>query len=138
MLKTNQEELKKALQYLSISLEKIYRRDLFCQKDWANDDLEILEAFAARFSRAADLAVKRYLRSLATTVLEPAQKITTTIDLLNLAEKHGWISSAKVWLRIREMRNACAHEYHTENLRHYYHEFVLLAPTLLELETKLP
>jgi len=55
------------------------------------------------------------------------------VDTLNLGEKSGYISSARMWKRIRELRNVAAHEYATEDVNMLYRELVSLTPTILDV-----
>ena len=83
----------------------------------------------------SDLIIARYFRLL---VLEkdPAFR-GSLIDLLNQAEKQGWISSREVWLRIRELRNLAAHDYEAENYQALYEELIRLTPELLKVSMHL-
>ena len=58
----------------------------------------------------------------------------TVIDILNEAEKAGWIKSAETWKRIRELRNITAHEYSDQEARELYAEVANLSREVLCLK----
>lgn len=129
LLTQNKQDVKKALGHLSYSFNKISGWDL-SRQNWSEEELETLESFSSRFARCSDLIVSRLLRSLALGA-DPAFR-GTLIDLLNLAEKQGWIASAKTWYRIRELRNVAAHEYSAQDFSKLIQELVQLTPTVLQ------
>ncbi len=59
------------------------------------------------------------------------------MDLLNLAEKNGWIDSSERWKRVRELRNIAAHDYQQEDIVSLYRELIALAPALLAVRSDL-
>ena len=126
-------DLGKTLGHLDYSHRKAI--GLLEKANLGEDELEGLDGFAFRFSRASDLAIRQLLRF---KVLEkdPAFR-GGPIDTLNEAEKYGWIRSASDWARIRELRNVTVHEYGEAELRVLYAELVRLAPTVLELKALL-
>lgn len=75
----------------------------------ALERLDQLEALTARFARLQDLLIGPF-RTVAILDLED-QMADRVPDLLNLMEKRGIIESATDWGRMRELRNAIAHEY---------------------------
>jgi hypothetical protein len=120
------QDLEKFQVHLQYSFTKVQKINLDTLTDQDNETLETLESFSSRFARFSDLVISRYLRFLATEN-DPTFRCTL-IDLLHLAEKHGWIDSAQNWRRIRELRNIAAHEYSTEDYRKLYKELVQLCP----------
>lgn len=128
-LTKNREDVAKAIKHLEYSFNKVRSFDL-TRLDWSEEELETLESFSSRFARTTDLVVSRLLRSLALRS-DPAFR-GTLIDLLNLAEKQSWISSAKTWYRIRELRNVAAHEYTTDELNQLLRELMTLTPIVFE------
>ena len=60
------------------------------------------------------------------------------LDILNQAEKFGWIDSAAQWMRIRELRNVTAHEYTESEARELYTEICRLSSIILALRRGLP
>jgi hypothetical protein len=129
------ESLLKALNHLEYSYKKVIKNKLTEKLDWTEEELETLESFSSRFSRASDLFLSKYLRIL---VLEgdPAFR-GTFIDTLNMAEKIGWISSTKQWVRVRELRNVAAHEYTQDDLQSLFQEIVQLTVLVLSIRSKL-
>lgn len=125
------DSLKKAVGHLKYSYDKVQKNNLLKKSEWTEEQLEILESFSSRFARASDLFISKYLRLLALET-DPAYR-GTLIDLLNLAEKMNWISSAKQWSRIRELRNVAAHEYTEEDLRALYQEIFRLSDLVLSV-----
>jgi hypothetical protein len=121
-------DLSKARQHLSYSYNKV--RHFNFETEWSESELEVLESFSSRFARYSDLIVSRFL-VLSARKKDPAFR-GSAIDLLNLAEKFGWISSAIEWRRIRELRNVAAHEYSADDYKSLYKELVKLCPLLLE------
>ncbi len=75
----------------------------------ALERLDQLEALTARFARLQDLLIGPF-RTVAILDLED-QMADRVPDLLNLMEKRGIIDSAGDWTKMRELRNAIAHEY---------------------------
>mgnify|MGYP001562907376 CR=1 FL=1 len=130
-----QTALKKSISHLQTSLLKVRKIDLDKAGELSEQDLEVLESFSSRFARSSDIAVSKYFRLLALEG-DPGFR-GTVIDLLNLAEKYSWISSAKTWQRIREIRNIAAHDYAEDELRLLYKEIVTLAPAVIEVAKKL-
>jgi hypothetical protein len=130
LLNKNKQDLARALNHLEYSFKKIQSFDL-TRIDWTEEELETLESFSSRFARCSDLVVSRLLRSYA-LASDPAFR-GTLIDLLNLAEKQGWITSVKTWYRIRELRNIAAHEYSSEDFNALLIELLKLTPTILSM-----
>ena len=126
-------DLERARKRLEYSFNKV-RNQSFAH-ELEESELEVLESFSSRFARFSDLIIARYFRLL---MLEkdPAFR-GSLIDLLNQAEKQGWISSREVWLRIRELRNLAAHDYEAENYQALYEELIRLTPELLKVSMHL-
>lgn len=74
----------------------------------APTESEQLDAFVARFGRLQDTTGDKLLPALLRHV---GQTPGPVIDNLNLAEKWGWLPSARAWLDMRQMRNKMVHEY---------------------------
>ncbi len=127
-----EESVKKAQGHLSYSFNKIKTLKLEEIEGADEELLETLESFSSRFSRLSDIVISKYLRFL-TYEADPGFR-GTVIDTLNLAEKQGWIDSAKNWRRIRELRNVAAHEYTSEEYAKLYSELIGLAPILLKFK----
>ncbi|MBI4403727.1 MAG: DUF86 domain-containing protein [Deltaproteobacteria bacterium] len=127
------EELSLARKHLDYSYNRVVK--ILFDRELDEEQLEKLESFSSRFARFSEIAISKYFRVL---VLErdPAFR-GSIIDLLNHAEKHGWISSKDQWLRIRELRNVAAHEYSAADYKKLYQELIRLTPVLLQLSTQL-
>lgn len=66
------------------------------------------EAFTGRFARAVDLLVNKVLRSLDHVELKPEG---TLLDVVNRAEKRGFVDQAEVLREMKDVRNIIAHDY---------------------------
>lgn len=130
LLQKTQGGLAKAKTHLECSYAKAVNIDL-TKETFSESELEIIESFSCRYARSSDLLIKKYFR-LSALRIDPGYT-GTVVDLLNLAEKQGWISSAEQWKRIRELRNFAAHEYAVESVLEIYSEFVALTPELLKV-----
>jgi len=122
-------QLQKAKGHLQYSYRKV--RAMPLAKELTEEQLETLESFSSRSARFSDLIVSKYFRVLALEK-DPAFR-GSVIDLLNMAEKFGWISDAGTWIRIRELRNVAAHEYAIDDYKSLYAELIGLAPQLLNV-----
>jgi hypothetical protein len=71
--------------------------------------LDVYEALTSRFARLQDLLLAPF-RAIARLEYEE-QAMERVPDLLNLMEKRGIVGSAQDWAKMRELRNAIAHEY---------------------------
>jgi hypothetical protein len=70
--------------------------------------LESVEAFSSRFARTVDLLVNKTLRSLDRMELLPQG---TLLDVVNRAEKRGFILRAADLREMKDVRNIIAHDY---------------------------
>ena len=70
--------------------------------------LESAEAFTSRFARSVDLLVNKVLRSLDRVELKPDGSL---IDVVNRAEKRGFIARAMDLREMKDVRNMIAHDY---------------------------
>lgn len=70
--------------------------------------LESVEAFCSRFARTVDLLVNKVLRSLDRVELKPEG---TLLDVVNGAEKRGFIKRAADLREMKDVRNIIAHDY---------------------------
>lgn len=125
-----QEKLKKALKHLDYSYKKITHLPVDVEK-LDEETLETWESFAARFARASDIFLSRYVRTL--VLLEDPGFSGTMRDFLNMAEKKGFVENAKEWLVIRELRNITAHEYSDKDMGAFFIRLKDKCPMLLGL-----
>jgi hypothetical protein len=70
--------------------------------------LESVEAFSSRFARTVDLLVNKVLRSLDRVELMTQG---TLIDVVNRAEKRGFVPRAADLREMKDVRNIIAHDY---------------------------
>jgi uncharacterized protein YutE (UPF0331/DUF86 family) len=76
--------------------------------DATEAQLESVEAFTSRFARSVDLLVNKVLRSLDRLELKPQG---TLLDVVNRAEKRGFVASAAALREMKDIRNIIAHDY---------------------------
>ncbi len=81
--------------------------------------LEPYDALADRFVRAIECCL-RHFRSQ--EMLAFGEQSETTRDLLNRMEKLGWVSDARLWLTMRNIRNRIVHDYLPEQTAQMYTE----------------
>ena len=72
------------------------------------EQLESVEAFSSRFARTVDLLVNKVLRSLDRAELLPQG---TLLDVVNRAEKRGFVARATELREMKDVRNIIAHDY---------------------------
>jgi hypothetical protein len=70
--------------------------------------LESVEAFSSRFARTVDLLVNKALRSLDRVELKSEG---TLLDVVNRAEKRGFVARAGELREMKDVRNIIAHDY---------------------------
>ncbi|MEK7704896.1 MAG: hypothetical protein AAB426_08050 [Myxococcota bacterium] len=126
-------DLRNTHRHLDYSYRKVLGLSL--ERDLGEEELESLESFSSRFARYSDMIVARYFRALMLD-RDPAFR-GSVIDLLNSAEKLGWIDSANTWRRIRELRNVAAHQYTDDDFLALYRELRDLASVLLAVSLEL-
>jgi len=80
---------------------------------------EPYDALADRFVRAIECCL-RHFRS--EEISEFGEQSETTRDLLNRMEKLGWVSDARLWLTMRNIRNRIVHDYLPEQTAQMYAE----------------
>ncbi len=125
------DDLKKSLGHLEYSFNKVKKLSSNVPS-LGEEDLETWESFSSRFSRASDIFVSKFLR-FKIKEKDPAFR-GSVIDLLNEAEKFGWIENAQIWRRIRELRNVAAHDYAASDLSALFQELVKLCPEILKVQ----
>jgi hypothetical protein len=135
LLKNFQDQFKKSQGHLEYSFLKVKKMALIHDKS-TEEDLETWESFSSRFARSSDILVSKLLRKLILTK-DPAFR-GSVIDLLNQAEKFGWIVDADTWKRIRELRNVAAYEYAVDDLQELYQELIALTPHILRVNIHEP
>lgn len=76
-----------------------------------SDLVAALDQFAYRFIKLQDVMSVQLFRRFALDVLHEPVESVPTLDVLNLMEKYGYLSSVLRWQEIREVRNQITHEY---------------------------
>jgi uncharacterized protein YutE (UPF0331/DUF86 family) len=99
--------LAQARQHLDFSFQQTarLREDL---QGVAPEQLASVEAFCSRFARTVDLLVNKVLRSLDRAELRPEG---TLLDVVNRAEKRGFVAHASDLREMKDVRNIIAHDY---------------------------
>ena len=100
-------ELQQARQYLDYSFQQVtVLPDTL--EGATGGQLESVEAFSSRFARTVDLLVNKLLRSLDRMELRPEG---TLLDVVNRAEKRGFVERATDLREMKDVRNFIAHDY---------------------------
>jgi len=119
----------------AVQLEKSFKKsNKISLSNCSEGDLEVLDAFTSRFARTSDILVRKVLRLLFAT--QEVEAGTTIVDLLNFAEKHSLIESAKAFLDMRELRNEIAHEYSNRDFEKLIRDVLEFTPKLLDAAKK--
>lgn len=134
LLKSLTQKLIKAIQHLEYSQKKTETLSPEVEK-LSLEELEHWESFSARFARASDLFLSKYLRTYI-QYHEPGFRGSFR-DLVNLAEKLELIEKADTWAEIRELRNILAHEYEEENLSEHFKKVREYTPIILQVRKTL-
>jgi uncharacterized protein YutE (UPF0331/DUF86 family) len=100
-------ELQQARQHLDYSFQQVTRLPAGLEGATAGQ-LESVEAFSSRFARTVDLLVNKVLRSLDRVELRPEG---TLLDIVNRAEKRGFVERATELREMKDVRNIIAHDY---------------------------
>lgn len=130
LLRKHISQSKKAAVWLTKSIQKCHSIDLDVKL--TEPQFDVLENLTSRFARLSDILVQKLFRLLDQIELESTG---TTIDVLNRAAKRGFLDDETL-RKIREIRNAVAHEYTEEELVNTFKEVKRLAPLLLEIQGK--
>lgn len=126
-------KLDKSLRHLEYSFKKVTGMPSDASK-MSEEELETWESFGSRFSRSSDLFLTKVIKAF---VLRDDPAFDGSFrDLLNRAEKLGWIESVPVWMQIRELRNGVVHDYNDEDLSAYFEKLRELSPLLLDLRKR--
>jgi hypothetical protein len=125
------QKLAKAIQHLEYSYSKVVRLATTVAV-LGDEELEVWESFAARFSRVVDLFLKRYLRTCV-LLTDPGFEGTLR-DFINYGEKLGIIENPEEWMALRELRNITVHDYTEEELHLFFERIRQYCPRLLDLK----
>lgn len=124
----------KAIEHLEFSL-KIVEKLTSNVELLSLSELEHWESFSARFARAVDFFLSKYLRTL--VLFEDPGFRGSFRDLVYQGEKLEIIENAQIWIKIREFRNISAHEYEEENLAEHFEQMKKFTPFIIQLGIKL-
>ena len=123
-------QLQKALAHLEYSATKV--RTLSSDPALLDEEsLEAWEGFVARFSRTTDIFLMKFIRAKIRAA-DPGFRGTFR-DMLDEAEKFGYIDSADTWFKMRELRNEAVHEY-PELLESLFTRFRANVDTILAIK----
>lgn len=133
IIKRYEEQLVKALRHFDYSYKKITK--LPTEPTLLDDEaLETWESYSSRFSRVVDLFLTKYVRA-AVKLNDPGFDGTLR-DFVNQGEKLGLVSSAQVWMELRELRNISAHTYE-DQLAEFLTKIRLRAGPLIDLGVRM-
>lgn len=118
---------------ISMQYSYIKASGLSTKYDELNDeDLQIWESLAARFSRAVEIIAIKYLRLK--VLLEDPGFNGSVCDFLNRAEKLDLIESAESWFAICSMKNVSDYDCTDEEISEYFWTLLKMAPTVLRFK----
>lgn len=119
--------LDKAAEYLQFSYQRCV--ELAGKAELTSVELERFESLTGRFARLSDLLIQKVFRLIDQFDLED---MGTVRDRINRAEKKRLIESADEFIRIRELRNAIAHEYSADAMNEIFTLVQRYSPALLD------
>ena len=98
--------------------------------NYTTEEFDKLENLTSRYARTADMLVNKVLRSIDTV---ESEDIGTIIDIMNRAEKRGFVPSAELLHNIKDLRNNIAHEYKITEITRFFSDVIKYTPALLEI-----
>lgn len=129
----NREKSRKSIVLVAASLQGYTVFD--AAREYSPKELEPYDAFADRFVRAVECSL-RYMRSL--EMVQFAEQSESTRSLLDRMEKLGVVSSAGLWMQMRNIRNRIVHDYLPQQAADMFELLVSkFAPELLRFQAKL-
>ena len=129
----NREKSRKSIALVAASLQGYTVFD--AAREYSPKELEPYDAFADRFVRAVECSL-RYMRSL--EMVQFAEQSESTRSLLDRMEKLGVVSSAGLWMQMRNIRNRIVHDYLPQQVADMFELLVSkFGPELLRFQTKL-
>lgn len=132
-LASNRDKALRTLMLTRASLDDYRVFDPECA--YTPKELEPYDALADRFVRAVECGL-RYMRSY--ELVEFAEASESTRALLDRMEKLGLVSSASVWMQMRNIRNRIVHDYLPEQVAEMFDLVTrIFAPELLRLAARL-
>jgi len=125
------EVLKENLHAINSSMKRLMYSFDICGKtglknDYSDEEFVEFEAMTARYARTTDMLINKELRSLdAVEYIESG----TVIDAAHNTEKRG-IADLQDLRKLKDLRNAIAHEYVTENIVRFFGKVLEFTPVL--------
>ena len=129
----NREKSRKSIALVAASLQGYTVFD--AAREYSPKELEPYDAFADRFVRSVECSL-RYMRSL--EMVQFAEQSESTRSLLDRMEKLGVVSSAGLWMQMRNIRNRIVHDYLPQQVADMFELLVSkFGPELLRFQAKL-
>ncbi|MBF0361854.1 MAG: nucleotidyltransferase substrate binding protein [Oligoflexia bacterium] len=131
LIKKYADKLDKAIKHLNFSFNRII--NLPTNPKLLDDlQMEMWESFSARFARASEIYLTKYLRAIIISK-DPGFEGSFR-DLLDFAEKNSLIENVDEWLIIRSLRNITAHDYTESDLEIFFINIKKYAPKLINIK----
>jgi uncharacterized protein YkvS len=96
---------------------------------YTDEEFDSFEVMTSRYARTTDLLINKTLRSL--DIVEFVDG-GTIIDVVNRTAKRGIISDVTDLRNLKDLRNAIAHEYETEDIAAFFAAVLQAVPRLFE------
>lgn len=131
-LKENLENLNKSKEYLQWSYD-------VCKKlsdnlaDKTNEYFAAYEALTARYGRTVDILVNSVLRTI--DIVEYVET-GTVIDIINRAEKRGFVETATELRAMKDLRNDIVHSYDSDDYEENFDDVLKLTPAVFSVIDK--
>ena len=121
-------QLKQAEKHLNTSYQRC--QEIGLHGSHSEDHLIEFEALTGRFARLVDMLIHKLFRTIDTVELVDAG---TLIDVMNRAEKRGFVDSALDLRALKDLRNDIAHEYLEKKLTILHKEVYQSVPKLFAI-----
>jgi hypothetical protein len=136
--KNSLELLKENLDSVNLSLRRLMYSFGSCTKTglkdfYSDEEFVAFEAMTSRYARTTDMLINKVLRSLDTVEYIDGG---TVIDAANNTEKRGIADSSDL-RKLKDLRNAIAHEYVTDNIVRFFGTVLEFTPLLKSTIEKL-
>ncbi|MDR0642126.1 MAG: hypothetical protein LBG07_06685 [Treponema sp.] len=131
VLKTNLESLKQSIKWLRRSYDICM--GIGTKDNYTEDEFDHFENLTSRYARTTDLLIGKVLRSIDSVELMNSGSI---IDAANGAEKRGIVESVSKLRDLKDLRNAIAHEYETEDIKTLFSLALASSSQLFEIADK--
>lgn len=132
-LSFNRDKAARTIALVEASLQDYVAFD--AAREYLPKELEPYDALADRFVRAVECSL-RYMRTL--EIQQFAEQSESTRSLLDRMEKIGAVSSASLWMQMRNIRNRIVHDYLPQQVAEMF-ELIAnrFAPELFRLQSRL-